>query len=112
MAKKNDKNLENSTENREIEDIKTFSDPDILQVLAHKKNQILLRLLIQQEMNLMDLKNETNLNPGTVKRHLNKLIEKGLIFQSRIDTSDKGIRMKFYRATAKQFEVSINYRWP
>ena len=96
----------------QIEDVKTFSDSDILQILAHEKNQVLLKLLIEQEMTIIDLKHATNLNPGTVKRHLNKLIEKGLIFQSRIETNKYGIRMKFYRATAKQFEINIKYRWP
>ena len=93
-------------------DKKVFTDPDILQILAHEKNQRILSLLIEEEMTIIDLKNETNLNPGTIKRHLNQLIEKELIEQSRIETNRYGIKMKFYRATAKQFEIDIKYRWP
>ena len=112
LSKKKDPIKEITRERYQIVDLKTISDPEILQILAHEKNQLLLNLLIEQEMTIIDMKNETNLNPGTIKRHLNKLIEKGLIFQSRIETNKYGIRMKFYRATAEQFEISIVYRWP
>jgi len=96
----------------EIMDKKVFTDPELLQILTHEKNQLILTLLIKQEMTIIDLKNETNLNPGTIKRHLNQLIEKELIEQSRTETNKYGIKMKFYRTTAKQFEINIKYLWP
>ncbi|MFW9995554.1 MAG: ArsR family transcriptional regulator, partial [Candidatus Odinarchaeota archaeon] len=70
----------------------------------------ILKLLIEQEMNIISLKKAINLNPGTIKRHLTTLVQKGLVAQSRVETNIYGIKMKFYRATAKQFVISI--KWP
>ena len=70
-----DKSTHPPGKGEQIMDKKVFTDPDILQILAHEKNQRILSLLIEEEMTIIDLKNETNLNPGTIKRHLNQLIE-------------------------------------
>ncbi len=112
MSRKKDPIDGISEETVQIVDVKKFSDPEYLPIFDHEKNKLLLKLLIDRELTIIDLKNETGLNPGTIKRHLDKLIEKELIFQSRIETNKYGIKMKFYRATAKRFEININYYWP
>ena len=112
LSKKSNLNQTSSGKDEQIMDIQMFTDPDLLQILAHEKNQMILTLLIKKEMTIIDLKNETNLNPGTIKRHLTQLIEKDLIKQSRTEINKYGIKMKFYRAIAKQFEINIKYRWP
>ena len=58
----------------------------------------------------MDLKNATGENPGTVKRHLDDLVDKKLIVQTRIEKNIYGIKVKYYRATARQFVFNI--KWP
>ncbi|MHA2362682.1 MAG: winged helix-turn-helix domain-containing protein [Candidatus Hodarchaeales archaeon] len=93
-----------------IAKVKEITDPETVPILFHEKKEELLALLVQKEMNIIELKNETKINPGTIKRHLNDLIEKGLIRQSREEKNIYGVLMKFYRATAKQFIVSI--KWP
>jgi len=89
---------------------KVITDANTLPVLFHEKKQTLLKILIDQEMNIIDLKNITGLNPGTIKRHLTDLLEKELIRIVRTEQNIYGVTMKFYRATAKQFVVNI--RWP
>ena len=112
LSRKDETDQLPSKEGAQIMEKKEFMDPELLQIFAHEKNQMILSLLIEKEMTIIDMKNETKLNPGTIKRHLNKLIEKNLIIQSRTETNKYGIKMKFYRATAKQFEINIKFRWP
>lgn len=94
----------------EINKDKVISSPDTVPVLFHDKRLEFMKLLIEKEMTIIDLKNATNLNPGTIKRHLTNLVEHGLVIQTRIETNIYGVKMKFYRATAKQFIVDI--KWP
>ena len=54
----------------------------------------------------------TKLNPGTIRRHLDELIEKNLIFLVRTEKTNFGQIMKYYRASAKKFLVRINFDWP
>ncbi|MFW9997310.1 MAG: winged helix-turn-helix domain-containing protein [Candidatus Odinarchaeota archaeon] len=89
---------------------KVIVNPKTVPVLFHENKQKLLILLIEKEMNIIDLKNATNLNPGTIKRHLTDLVEQELVKQTRIETNNYGVKMKFYRATAKQFIVTM--KWP
>ncbi len=94
----------------QIDTEKIITDPTAVPILFHDKKQLLLKLLIEKEMTIIDLKNSTKLNPGTIKRHLTDLVEKGLAKQTRIEINTYGVRMKFYRATAIQFIV--NLKWP
>ncbi len=100
--------LEKMDEKMQME--KTITDPDSVPILFHEKKQEILKLLIKNEMTIIDLKNALKMNPGTIKRHLNDLLEKGLVIQSRTETNKFGITMKYYRATAKSFVFDI--RWP
>ena len=93
-----------------IPEKKELSDPSIIPILFHEKKQEILYLLREKEMNIMELKQKTKLNPGTIKRHLDDLIAKGLVFPSRKVKNKYGIVLKYYRATAKSF--IFNIKWP
>ncbi|MHA1168409.1 MAG: winged helix-turn-helix domain-containing protein [Candidatus Hodarchaeales archaeon] len=95
---------------RAIRAEKVITEPATVPVLFHEKKQSILKLLIDTEMTIIDLKKATNLNPGTIKRHLTDLVSKGLVRQSNIKINKFGVKMKFYRATARQF--TINLSWP
>ena len=110
MSPNNDMMGRSSQINVQIDGEKEIADAKILPVLFHEKKQILLKILIDQEMNIIDLKNITGLNPGTIKRHLTDLLENELIRIVRTEINTFGVTMKFYRATARQFVVNI--RWP
>ena len=61
-------------------------------------------------MNIIELKNATKMNPGTVKRHINDLLDHGLVQQTRLEKNMYSITEKYYRATAKTFIIQL--RWP
>ncbi len=87
-----------------------ISDPEVVSVLFHKKKQAILKLLMRGEKNIMDLKKELKMNPGTIKRHLDDLRVKELVAEPRIVINKYGIKEKYYHATAKRFIVHVE--WP
>ena len=101
---------EDSDENTSIPKNKIISDPSVVPVLFHKKKQKILNLLLEKEYNIMELKQETNLNPGTIKRYLDDLVAKDLAFLSRKLQNEYGFFLKYYRATAQSFTINID--WP
>ncbi|MFX0066571.1 MAG: winged helix-turn-helix domain-containing protein [Candidatus Hermodarchaeota archaeon] len=89
---------------------KLITDPDAVPILFHPQKQKILKFLLEKEMTIIDLKKATNMNPGTIKRHLTDLVKKGLAKQARTEINKYSITMKYYRATAQQFIVMI--KWP
>ncbi len=87
-----------------------ITNPDTVPILFHPKKEEILKLLINREMTIIDLKHATGMNPGTVKRHLTDLLENQLVFISREKVNEFSIVMKYYRASAKSFQISI--KWP
>ena len=88
----------------------TFHAPSKVNILFHNKRHRILSSLVEKEMTVYDLKTSLNLNPGVVKRHIDKLLEADLIVQTRITTNDFGMNLKYYRARATRF--LINLEWP
>ncbi|MFX0125452.1 MAG: hypothetical protein ACFFAE_17660 [Candidatus Hodarchaeota archaeon] len=101
---------EDSEEALDIPKTKVINDPSVVPVLFHKKKQIILNLLLEKEFNIMELKKETKLNPGTIKRYLDDLVSKDLAFLTRKIQNEYGFFLKYYRATAKSFIIHIT--WP
>lgn len=94
-------------EQKEIKDLILVTDPSLVLVILHEKKRQILNILLNEEMNIQDLKKATGLNPGTVKRHLDDLIKNNLVFISSIKINDYNIKMKYYRALAKKIKISI-----
>lgn len=101
---------EDSDDYPDIPKTKVISDPSVVPVLFHKKKQVILNLLLEKELNIMELKQETNLNPGTIKRYLDDLVSKDLAFLIRKVQNEYGFFLKYYRATAKSFIIHLE--WP
>ncbi|MFX1284823.1 MAG: ArsR family transcriptional regulator [Promethearchaeota archaeon] len=101
---------EDSDENSDIPKVKVINDPSVVPVLFHQKKQIILNLLLEKELNIMELKQKTELNPGTIKRYLDDLVSKDLAFLTRKVQNEYGFFLKYYRATAKSFIIHIE--WP
>lgn len=102
----------NTTTNSEykIKDEIILDNPEVITFFKSEGKQDILKILINQEMNLHEIRNTLKMNPGTVKRHLDQLLEFKLIEQTREDTNSWGVKMKYYRAVAKKF--IIHYSWP
>ena len=88
----------------------TLTDPCAVPIVFHEKKGQILKLLIEKEMTIIDLKHATGMNPGTVKRHLDDLLQYDLILIAKEQLSEYSIMMKFYRAKAKK--ISFNINWP
>ncbi|OLS24090.1 MAG: hypothetical protein HeimC3_21810 [Candidatus Heimdallarchaeota archaeon LC_3] len=109
----NDKASSEINPQSEKEDIKEemiIEDPSAVSLLDHRKKQELLLLLIEKEMNILQLNKATDTNPGTIKRHIDQLASANLVKIARIEQNNWGVKMKFYRASAKKF--TIKYSWP
>ena len=91
-------------------DSKLITDPSVINQFQHDKKLLILENLYDIAKTIMQLSKDTNLNPGTVKRHLTDLEKAGLIMLAKEKMSEKRIVMKFYRVTAKEF--ILQYHWP
>ncbi|MHA1730172.1 MAG: ArsR family transcriptional regulator [Promethearchaeota archaeon] len=114
MSRKESTSLHTGKVPIEVKNMAEITDPSIILVLFHEKKMELLKLLLEKDMNIQDLKKATGINPGTIKRHLDDpksgLIHYGLVFLSKIEFSEaNNIRMKFYRATAKKFKINLTF---
>ena len=84
-------------------DILVFSSEDerlkfLGQVLSNKSSRAVLKLLIENEMTLMQIADQANLNPTLVIHHLKKLLQCGVVAVTKTSTNRRGRPMKFYRA--------------
>ncbi len=93
-----------------IKDEILIENPVAIEILLHDQKKKILKLLIEKDMNLMDLKNATGINPGTIKRYIFEMKDAGLALPTIEKMHQNGIRMQFYRAKAKHFVIHI--RWP
>ncbi len=87
-----------------------ITDPTVVHILFHEEKQKILSLLIQAESTIQELSTSLGINPGTIKRHLIDLTDCNLVLQTRTEINEYGIKLKYYRATAKQYIV--NLIWP
>jgi len=93
-----------------IQDQKIITDPQVVPNLFHRVKQEILEQLIHREMTIIDLKKVLGHNPGTIKRHLDDLVEAHLVKQVRTVENKYKVVMRYFRATAKRFIV--NLKWP
>ncbi|WP_371803960.1 winged helix-turn-helix domain-containing protein [Candidatus Lokiarchaeum ossiferum] len=88
---------------------KEFTEPDVVTCLFHDKRQQILSVLISEEMTVYDLKTALKMNPGVVKRHIDLLLDRGLIKQTRTDQNKMGMTLKYYRAVAIKYIVHLEW---
>ena len=87
-----------------------IQDPSVVSILFHDKKQEILRLLILEELTIIEISKKLgDLNPVTVKRHLTDLENAHLIYLSREERNEFGINMKIYRAVAKKYHVNLSF---
>ncbi len=96
----------------EIKDLKELTDFRAIPLLFHDKKEKLLKLLIDNKMNIIGIAKELKMNPGTVRRHLDDLISMDLVELIETVKNEYGQKEKYYRASAKRFKVLIDFVWP
>ena len=65
---------ENNMGIKDITSEKIIDDFESIPYLLHKQRSNLLNLLIKKEYTIIDLKEKTKINPGTIRRYLYELI--------------------------------------
>ena len=77
------------------------------EVLANESSRAILRLLSSSnEMTINQIAQEINLSIPLVSHHLKKMQEAGVATVSRVGTSVKGQKMKYYSATNQSFLIT------
>ncbi|MBN2156168.1 MAG: ArsR family transcriptional regulator [Candidatus Lokiarchaeota archaeon] len=106
-SKKNDR-IELNWKPEKIEELMTIKSPDEAIILLHEdKKQIIELLISNNAMTIQQLSKATHKNPGTIKRHLNDLIEHRYVYKSGQKQSEYNVKMKFYSCVAKEFKIDI-----
>ncbi len=85
-----------------------LTDPKVIRIVLHEQKLQILNILLHDMKNIQDLRDITQINPGTIKRNLDELMEHGLVYIAAIKKSDYNITMKYYRATANHIDISFN----
>lgn len=93
--------------NNDICERLVITDPKVIRVVLHEQRLQILNILIHNMKNIQELRELTQMNPGTIKRNLDELMEYGLIYIAAIKKSDYNITMKYYRATANRIEITF-----
>jgi len=116
MKKFNDENKINRNDdvekNQHDDTIKILSADDekikvVGEVLANDSSRTILRLLSSsKEMAINEIAQEINLSIPLVSHHLKKMQEVGVVKVSRVGTSVKGQKMKYYSATNQSFLIT------
>jgi len=84
-----------------------FTDPKIIRIILHEQKLQILNILLKEMKNIQELKDLTGINPGTIKRNLDELMEVGLVEIAETKISNYNIKMKYYRAVGTQFELKF-----
>ena len=99
---KNQKNNEIRVLSSDDEKIKVVGE-----VLANESSRTILKLLSSNdEMTINQMAQEINLSIPLVSHHLKKMQDAGVVKVSRIGTSVKGQKMKYYSATNQSFLIT------
>ena len=106
---KSNKNLDTHIDINETVNLDNPDDPKMV-ILIHKQKREVLKVLIEQELNIKEIENITKINPGTIKRHLDDLVENGLVLQTQTIKNEYGFVLKYYRAVVKK--LIVNFEWP
>lgn len=96
----------------EIASSKIIDDFEAIPYLRHDKKSEVLKLLIKSELNIISISNILKMNPGTVRRHLDDLLRVELVELVKTEKNEYGQKEKYYRSTAKRFNIRIEFDWP
>jgi DNA-binding transcriptional ArsR family regulator len=89
-------------------DLLKITSPVRARALLHDDKRKIISLLIEHKaMTIQQLSKKTKINPGTIKRHIDDLINNELVFMIFDDRSEYNVKMKFYSSYARKFIIDI-----
>ena len=91
-----------------IQDSKVITSPIKARALLHDDRKTIVTFLIKNKaMTIQQLSTAAEINPGTIKRHLDSLIKENLVFMIFDDRSEYNVKMKYYSAVCREFRIDI-----
>ena len=103
---------EDVVKNQSSNEIRVLSSDDekikvVGEVLANESSRTILRLLSSRdEMTINEMAREIDLSIPLVSHHLKKMQDAGVVRVSRVGTSVKGQKMKYYSSTNQSFLIT------
>ncbi|MHA1111707.1 MAG: winged helix-turn-helix domain-containing protein [Promethearchaeota archaeon] len=92
-----------------IQDSIVITSPPQARALLHDDKKKIVTLLIENKaMTIQQLSMGAEINPGTIKRHLDSLIAENLVFMIFDDRSEYNVKMKYYSAVCREFLIDIH----
>ena len=87
-----------------------IQDPGIIKIFDHDRMKEILNLVYENDLTIMEISEKMDINPGSIKRYIDKLVAAKLIMPSKIEMNKYHIKLKYYRISALNFEFV--WQWP
>ena len=90
-----------------IKDVEVLSDKKKIKLLLDPLRASIMQLLGPQAMTVKELAVALRRKPGTILHHVERLKKAGLIKQVRTQKTKTGIVQRYYRATAREYQLGV-----
>lgn len=96
--------FELNTKNSQMQDnIEVFSTSDerlkiLGQIFSNESSRKILTLLLEKELTIMNISNESGISANLIMHHLKKMINSNIVSVTRETTNSRGHPLRFYRA--------------
>ncbi|MHA2021065.1 MAG: ArsR/SmtB family transcription factor [Candidatus Thorarchaeota archaeon] len=91
-----------------IKDVEVLSDKKKIQLLLDPIRAEIMRLLAQEPMTVKQLAGEVGKGTGAIFHHIDRLKKARLVVQVRTERTSTGIVQRYYRATAKEYQLGVS----
>jgi DNA-binding transcriptional ArsR family regulator len=96
-----------SKKSASIKDVEVLSDKKKIKLLLDPHRARIIQLLGHQAMTVKELAVALRRKPGTILHHVERLKKSGLIKQVRTQKTKTGIVQRYYRATAREYQLGV-----
>jgi DNA-binding transcriptional ArsR family regulator len=91
-----------------IKDIEILSDKKKIKLLLDPIRAEIMRFLAQEPMTVKQLAGKVGKGTGAIFHHIDRLKKARLIVQVRTERTSTGIVQRYYRATAKEYQLGVS----
>ena len=90
-----------------LQDIEVLSDKKKIKLLLDPLRATIMQMLGHKSMTVKELAVALRRKPGTILHHVDRLKKAGLIKQVRTQKTKTGIVQRYYRATAREYQLGV-----
>jgi DNA-binding transcriptional ArsR family regulator len=96
-----------SAKSAPIRDVEVLSDKKKIKLLLDPHRAAIMQMLGRKPMTVKELAVALRRKPGTILHHVERLKKAGLIKQVRTQKTKTGIVQRYYRATAREYQLGV-----